>query len=114
MKEQSLGYCAARNAAMDDLDRICQESERLKNRLYQLDEVAEALKSLIVLGEPAVVEVSRPETELIETAAEPLHGDRLTAQTVGAVLPQVAPQSLLQSADSVQRRFNSVLELAVA
>lgn len=100
MKEQDLAYCAAMNAAMDDLDRIDQESERLKNRLYQLDAAVEALKPMIVLG--SGTEVRHPAAESMEMAAEPVHADRWSA-----------PQNLT-AADPIHRRINSVLGLSFA
>jgi hypothetical protein len=114
MKEQILAYCAAMNSAMDDLDRICQESERLKSRMYQLDAAVEALKPLIVLGERTVAEVRHPAAESIEMAAEPVHAERLTPLMVETALPQVVPQNLTKSADPTQRRINSVLGLSFA
>jgi hypothetical protein len=114
MNERGGTYCAAMNAAMDELNLIRQVSDRLRNRLYQLDTVVEALKPLIVLGEQTVVEDRRPEPESIETAAEPVRADRLTPQMVGIAIPQVEPQKMNDSADPIQRRINSVLGLAVA
>ena len=37
-QEHAGAYRAAIEAAMNELDFICQESERLKNRQYQLDD----------------------------------------------------------------------------
>ena len=106
-------YCAAMNAAMDELDLIGQESQRLRNRLYQLDTVVESLKPLMALDERTAVEDRRPVSESIETAAEPVPAD-LTPQMVGIAIPQVVPQKLIESTDPIQRRINSVLGLAVA
>jgi hypothetical protein len=114
MNERGGAYCAAMNSAMDELDLIRQESDRLRNRLYQIDTVVEALKPLIVLDERTVVEDRHPVSESIETAAEPVHADRLTQQMVGIAIPQVVPQKMIESADPIQRRINSVLGLAVA
>lgn len=114
MKQQGLAYCAAMNVAMDDLDRICQESERLKDRQSQLDGVLEALKSLLVSGERTAVEVSHTVAEPIEMVAEPVNTDQLAPQMVGTAIPQIVPQNLIESADPIQRRINSVLGLAVA
>src|SRR6516165_3875049 len=110
---QAGAYCAAMNAAMDELSLICQESGRLRNRLYQLDTVVEALKPLMALDERTAVEDRRPVSESSETAAEPVTVD-LTPQMVGIAIPQVVPQKLIESTDPIQRRIDSVLGLAFA
>ena len=114
MKEQGLAYCAAMNSALVDLDRICQESERLKNRPHQLDEAIEALKPMIVFGDRTIVEASRPVAEPIEEASKPMLEDQLTPQMVGTALPKIVPMYLIESADPIQRRIDSDLGLAVA
>jgi len=84
-------YRAAIEAAMDELDVIRQELERLRNRQYQFERVAEVLKPLIGSGEQMVE----------EGPAE-------------IALPQLVPQKMSESADPVQRRIDSILGLAVA
>jgi hypothetical protein len=111
-RDHAGAYCAAMNAAMDELDFICQESDRLRNRLYQLDTVVEALKPLMVLGERTVGEDPHSLSESI--AAEPVNADRLTAQMAGIARPQVEPQKMIESTDPIRRRIDSVLGLAVA
>ena len=107
-------YRAAMNAAMDDLDLICQESERLTNRLHQLDTVVEMLKPLIGLGKQTFVEDRLTESESMETAPEPVHADRLTPLMVGNAIPQIVPQRSIESADPIQRRIDEMLGRAVA
>ena len=107
-------YRAAINAAMDELGLICQESERLTNRLHQLDTVVELLKPLIGLGKQTFVEDRRPVSASMETAAEPVQADGLTPHMVGIAIPQVVPQKLIESADPIQRRIDSMLGRAVA
>ncbi len=114
MKEQGLAYCAAMKVALDDLNRICRESESLKNRLHQLDAVLEALKPMMALGERTAIEAPHPAAKAIGTTAEPVHADQSTVQMVGTALPQVVPMNLIEPADPIQRRINSVLGLAVA
>lgn len=113
MKQQGLVYCAAMKAAMADLDRICQESERLKNRLHLLDAAAEALKPFIGRREQRV-EVSQPAVETIATGIELSHVDEPIIQMVGSALPEIVPMNLIEPTDPIQRRINSVLGLAVA
>jgi hypothetical protein len=107
-------YCAAMNAAMDELDLIYQESNRLRNRLNHLGTVVEALKPLIVLDERTVVEDRHPVSKSIETAADPVHEDRLIPQMVAVATPQVEPQKMTETVDPIQRRVSSVLGLAFA
>jgi len=113
MKQQGLAYCAAMKAAMDDLGRICQESEYLMDRLHQLDAAAEALKPFLDKGEETL-ENSCPVSNAAETAVRPAHLDQTTVQLVGTALPEVVPMDLIEPADPIQRRINSVLGLAVA
>ena len=107
-------YRAAMNAAMDELDLICQESKRLTNRLHQLDTVVEMLKPLIGLGKQTFVEDRLPVSESIETAAEPVQADGLTPQMVGIELPKLVPQKTRESQGPIQCRIDSMLGRAVA
>jgi len=107
-------YRAAIDAAMDELDLVSRESERLKNRMYQLDSVVEVLKPMIGLGEKTVVEDRRLVSESIETAAEPVYAEVLTPQPDEIALPQFVPQTKGESADPIQRRIDSILGLAIA
>jgi len=97
-------YRAAIEAAMDELDFICQESERLRNRQYQFEKVVEVLKPLIGSGEQTVV----------ETASKPMLADEWTPQATEIALPQLISQKQSESSDPVQRRIDSVLGLALA
>ena len=106
-------YRAAIEAAMDELDFICQESERLRNRQYQFESVVEVLKPLIGSGEQRW-EDRLLVSDSIETAAEPAQADGSTLQTAEIALPQLVPQKMSESADPVQRRIDSILGLAVA
>ena len=53
-QENAGAYRAAIETAMDELNFICQELERLRNRQYQFERVAEVLKPLIGSGEQMV------------------------------------------------------------
>ena len=106
-------YRVAIDAAMNELNLISRETERLRNRMYQLDSVVEVLKSLIGSGEQTLVEDRRPASESIETAAEPVQAEVSTFQPVEIALTQPVPQKS-GSADPVQRRINSILGLALA
>lgn len=90
-QENAGAYRAAIETAMDELNFICQELERLRNRQYQFERVAEVLKPLIGSGEQMV------EQDPAEIA-----------------LPQLVPQKMSESSDPVQRRIDSILGLAVA
>ena len=90
-QENAGAYRAAIETAMDELNFICQELERLRNRQYQFERVAEVLKPLIGSGEQMV------EQDPAEIA-----------------VPQLVPQKMSESADPVQRRIDSILGLAVA
>jgi hypothetical protein len=107
-------YRAAIDAAMDELDFIRHESERLRNQVYQLDTVVEVLKPLIGSVEQTVLEDRRPVSESIEMAAEPVLADEPTLQPAEIELPQLVPQKKSQSRDPIQRRIDSILGLAVA
>ncbi len=113
-QDQAGVYRAAVDAAMDELDLICQESERLRNRMYQLDTVVEVLKPLIGSGEQTLVEDRRPVSESIETGAEPVNADESTLQLAEIALPQLVPQKKSESQDPIQRRIDSILGLAFA
>lgn len=116
MNQQDYGgaYRAAMNAAMDELDRICQESKQLTNRLYQIDTVVEMLKPLIGLGKQTFVEDRLPVSESIETAADPVHADGLTPQAVEIEHPKLVPQKTSESQDPIRFGIDSMLGRAVA
>jgi len=107
-------YGAAIEAAMDELNFICQELERLRNRQYQFEAVAEVLKPLIGSGEQSVVEDRRRVSYSIETATKPGYVDEWTPQATEIALPQLVSQKQSESSDPVQRRIDSVLGLAFA
>ncbi len=107
-------YRAAMNAAMDQLDLICQESNWLTNRLHQLDTAVETLKPMIGLGEQRFEEDRLLISESIETAAEPAQADGLIPQTVEIELPKLVPQKTSESHDPIQRRIDSMFGRAVA
>lgn len=107
-------YRSAMNAAMDELGIINEEARRMSNRLYQLDSLLEALKPFMRSGEQTAMEDRGPMYESMESAAEPVHAVGLKPQMVGSAIPEVVPHKLIESADPIQRRINSVLGLAVA
>jgi hypothetical protein len=107
-------HAGAYRAAMDELDLICQESKRLTNRRYQLDTVVEMLKPLIGLGKQTFVEDRRSLSESMETAAEPVHADGLTPQTVEIALPKLVPRKTSESQNPIQCLIDSRLGRAVA
>ena len=85
------------------------------NRMYQLDSLLEALKPFMHSGEQTAVEDRGTMYKSMESAAETVHANGLTAQTmVGTAIPEVVPRELIESPDPIQRRINSVLGLAVA
>ena len=102
------------NAAMDKLGLIDEEASRLSNRMHQLDSLVEALNPFMRSSEQTSVEDRRPVYKSIDSPAEPVHADELTPQIVGSAIPEVVPQKIIESADPIQRRINSVLGLAVA
>ena len=95
-------YGAAIEAAMDELNFICQELERLRNRQYQFEKVVEVLRPLIGSGEQTVVET------------KPVHADEWTLQATEIALPQLVSQKQSESSDPVQRQIDSILSLAFA
>lgn len=107
-------YRVAMNAAMDKLGLIDEEASRLSNRMHQLDSLVEALNPFMRSSEQTSVEDRRPVYKSIDSPAEPVHADELTPQIVGSAIPEVVPQKIIESADPIQRRINSVLGLAVA
>jgi hypothetical protein len=107
-------YRAATNAAMDELDLICQESKQLTNLLHQLDIVVEMLKPLIGLGKQTFGGDREPVSESMEMASEPVYADGLTPQTIEIELPKLVPQKTSKSQDPIQRRIDSMLGRAVA
>ncbi len=107
-------YHAAFEAAMEELDRICQESERLRNRQHQLDTVVEVLKPLIGSREQTVLQHRRPVSDSIEMVTEPMHPDELNLQPAEIAPSKLVPQMKSESADPIQRRIDSILGLAVA
>jgi len=106
-------YCAAIEAAMDELDLIRQKFEGLRSRQYQFETVLEVLKPLIGSDEQTVVEDRRPLPYLIETAAEPVRADESPLQPAEIALPQFVSQKH-ESADSFQHRIDSILGMAVS
>ena len=113
MNPRGLAYRAAMNAAMDDLDRICRESEHLKIRLHQLDAAAEALKPFMDRREPRI-ESSHTVDESIEMNLKLSQLSESAIQMVGSALPEIVPTNLIQPEEPIRRRINSVLGLAVA
>ncbi len=113
-QEHAGAYRAAIEAAMDELDLICQGLERLRNRQYQFESVVEVLKPLIGSGEQTVVEDHRYVSDSIDAAIEPVHTDESTLQTAEIALPQFVSQQKSESADPIQRRIDSILGLAFA
>ena len=107
-------YLSAMNAAIGNLGLINEEAKRVSNRMDQLDSVLEALKPFMCTSEQAAVEDRHLGCESIEATAEPLHPIELAPQMVAIAIPPVVPQKMIESADPIQRRINSVLGLAVA
>ena len=113
-QEHAGPYRAAIEAAMDELDHICQGLERLKNRQYQFEKVVEVLKPLIGSGEQTVAKDRRPISDSIEAAPEAMYAHESTLEPAETELPQLVPQKMSESADPVQRRIDSILGLAFA
>ena len=116
MNQQGDGgaYRAAIEAAMDELDLISRESERLRNRQHQLDALVKVLEPLSGAGERTVVEDRRYASDSIDAALEPVHADESILQPTEIALPQFFSQKKSESADPIQRRIDSILGLAVA
>ena len=113
-QEHAGAYCAAIEAAMDELDLIRQKFEGLRSRQYQFETVLEVLKPLIGSDEQTAVEDRHPVPYLIETATEPARTDESTLPPVEIALSQFVPQNMRESADSLQRRIDSILGVAVS
>jgi hypothetical protein len=111
---QDEAYRSAMNAAVEKLGVINEEGIRVSNRMHQLDSLLEALLPFIRSGEQTPVEDHLQIYKPIESAPEPVHANGLGPQMVGSAIPDIVPQRLLESADPIQRRINSVLGLAVA
>ncbi len=113
-QEHDGAYRAAIEAAMDELNFICQELERLRNRQYQFEAVAKVLKPLIGSGEQSVIEDRRRVSYSMEAATEPGNADESTLQSAEIGLPQFVSQKKSESADPFQRQIDSILGLALA
>ena len=115
MNQQGDGgaYRAAIEAAMDELDLISRESERLRNRQHQLDALVKVLEPLSGAGEQTV-EDRRYASDSIDAALVPVHADESILQPTEIALPQFFSQKKSESADPIQRRIDSILGLAVA
>jgi hypothetical protein len=94
-QEHAGAYRAAIEAAMDELDFICQESERLRNRQYQFEKVVEVMKPLIGVSDS-------------------IEADESTLQPTEIARPQLVFEKQSESADPVQHRIDSVLGLVFA
>ncbi len=98
-------YRSGMNQAMDQLGLINEEGVRVRNRMEQLDLVLEALKPFL-----GAAEDRRPISKSIESPAEPIPA----LQMVETPVPNAVPPKMIESADPIQRRINSMLGLAVA
>ena len=107
-------YRAAIEAAMDELDLISRESERLRNRQRQLDTLVRVLAPLSGSGEQTVAEDRRPVSDLVEIAPDPVYAHESILQPAEIALPQFVSQQKSESADPIQRRIDSILGLAFA
>ena len=105
-------YRSAMNAALDQLGLIDEEAIWVSNRMYQLDSLLEALKPFMSSGDETAADL--PISASVDLAAEAVHADGLTPQLVGRAIPEVVTREVIESADPIQRRINSVLGLAVA
>jgi len=106
-------YRSAMNAALDQLGLIDEEAIWVSNRMYQLDSLLEALKPFMSSGDGTTA-ADLPISASVDLAAEAVHADGLTPQLVGRAIPEVVTREVIESADPIQRRINSVLGLAVA
>ncbi len=98
-------YCSAMNQAMDQLGLINEEGVRVRKRMEQLDLVLEALKPFL-----GAAEDRRPISKSIELPAEPVPAPQMAEPPV----PNVVPPKMIEAADPIQRRINSVLGLSFA
>jgi len=106
-------YGTALDTAMEELDFICEKLERLRNRVTQLDTLAEVLKPLIGSGEQLVADNRRPAFDLIEPARDPVQTNEPSFRLAEIELPELVPQKS-ESADPIQGRIDSILGMAVA
>lgn len=102
-------YCAAFETALEELEQIYSEFQRMRIRKERIEGVVEALKPLVDSADYVVAQPNQP-------------GQSSTQSSSPVIEPEVTPhQSPAQpltsanlSSDPLQRRIDSVLGLAVA